>query len=168
MGGMNPFTEQNFYRIRSDTNDPDGGTRTWETTENQTSRLLAAPGDAYTIRFVISNTGAAQETGAETFEGRLGGCDIILVTLSIPNIDMRDPIAFGGHGFLSLKWRITSPATGLVSMVCTRDLDCTVQANSKSEADSHILSRNPFEYRTKSRRRTPGKFVLKQRDTAVC
>jgi hypothetical protein len=54
---MNPFLEQNYYRIRDDTTAADPGTPNWITTENQSTREVIDVDTTFRIRFVVSNTG---------------------------------------------------------------------------------------------------------------
>jgi hypothetical protein len=66
MGAMNPITEQEFYRIRSDTTGADPGTPSWASTENQATRTnvdVTSGDQTRRIRFTIANTGTAAENG---------------------------------------------------------------------------------------------------------
>lgn len=74
MGAMNPFLNQHHTRIRSDNNSADGGTPTWQTTENQSTALSWNTATAIRIRFGVENTGTATANQVRRmFVSRNGG-----------------------------------------------------------------------------------------------
>jgi len=90
-GSMAPFTVQNHGRIRSDTNTPNGGTPTWQTTQDQAAALTWLTNTTFRIRFVLSNTGSgATNNGSyQIFVSKNGG-SYTQVTTSSSNVRNAD------------------------------------------------------------------------------
>lgn len=73
MGMPSRDIEYDSWRIRSDTNTPDGGTPTWETTEDQAAGLSWGLDTTFRLRVVMSHVGASDTAGDITLQYRIDG-----------------------------------------------------------------------------------------------
>ena len=101
-GGMAPVLEQEYWRIRDDLLDPDGGTPNWVTTENQASNFVVVRDTTFRVRFVMANTGDANTATSHALYYRLNGTGSwIAVTTSTPI--QADPAANGSYNTRTIQ-----------------------------------------------------------------
>lgn len=84
MTAMNPKLVQDHYRIRTDTNTPDGGTPTWAGDEDSGTRVVISTGTTFRVRFVVSNTGNANLSTTFSLYYSLQGGAYTEITASTP------------------------------------------------------------------------------------
>ena len=90
MGAMNPFNEQNFFRIRDDSTAADPGTPNWISTENQSTAVVIDADTNFRIRFVVSNSGTANSTSDFGLYVNKNSTSYAAVTASSSNVQAAD------------------------------------------------------------------------------
>lgn len=104
------FLTQAYTRIRSDANSPDGGTPTWETTENQTGALSWNTNTDFRIRLVLENTGGVEEANQFNLYVSKNSGAYANITTSSSNVQAKDVVGGGSIRFETSNYLLTAGA----------------------------------------------------------
>lgn len=104
------FLTQAYTRIRSDANSPDGGTPTWETTENQTAALSWNTNTDFRIRVVLENTGGVEEANQFNLYVSKNAGAYALITTTSNNVQAKDVVGGGSIRFETSNYLLTAGA----------------------------------------------------------